>query len=510
MRNLVVCCDGTWNTPDQREGGIPVPTNVVKLFNACESSEAQLKYYHPGVGTEGSKLKRMVDGGIGRGLDQNIQSAYNWLCAHYQPGDRIFLFGFSRGAYTVRSLGGFILRVGLLDLSGLTPAQAWARVGTAYEKGYRGRLARERWGARWPCLADVQGAAPDVHFIGVWDTVGARGVPDDIVWLDALIDDPARYSFHDTVLSPRVRHAYHAVAMNEWRASFAPTLWTVNAPRPEGSSFEQRWFPGDHCDVGGGHVQCGLSDAALQWMADRARAQGLGLDDRLMAQLKPDHHGVLHDSIDGIWKHMRTLPRALPKMCAENVEAGVLHPVSWRRHIDPPISQAPFRPSTELAPGQAWSGNIYALQLWNDTGLWLEAGVRYRFSASGEWVDMYNRSGPEGMSDSKFQIGELAYRLGDVIELGEEMYQKLTGKKEADWWATRRFNKGGWFQLVGMLANQADVDGSGTPPSGETFAIGTGRDFTPTRSGYLYCYANDAWRFYGNNRGSVNLRVVRD
>lgn len=133
----------------------------------------------------------------------------------------------------------------------------------------------------------------------------------------------------------------------------------------------------------------------------------------------------------------------------------------------------------------------------------------YHFAASGEWIDLRNSSGPEGMDGGRFQLGKLAYRVGDLLGMGEALYQRWTGKTEADWWGTKRCQAAGWFELVGMIANQADADGSGTPPSGETFAIGGGRDYIPQRSGYLYCYANDAWRFYGNNRGSVTLEVRR-
>ena len=112
MRNLIVCCDGTWNTPDQRENGVPVPTNVVRLYNAVAAADAsgngQLRYYHPGVGAEGSLFDKALGGGLGVGLDHNIKSAYRWICDDYQTDDRLFLFGFSRGAYTVRSLAGLL------------------------------------------------------------------------------------------------------------------------------------------------------------------------------------------------------------------------------------------------------------------------------------------------------------------------------------------------------------------------------------------------------------------
>jgi uncharacterized protein (DUF2235 family) len=512
MRNLVVCCDGTWNTPDQKQGGLPCPTNVVKIFNACEESDQQIKYYHPGVGTEGSKFKRMVAGSIGIGLDQNIQSAYNWLCGHYHTGDRIFLFGFSRGAYTVRSLSGFIQRCGLLKLDDQeNPNKFWKRIEIAYREGYRKREDKEVWGKEWTTLMDEEGNPPDIHFIGVWDTVGARGVPDEMVLADILIDDPANYRFHDTSLSPRVHHAYHAVALDEMRASFAPTLWTVEKERPENTTYEQLWFVGNHCDVGGGHVECGLSDIALQWMSEKAAKYGLCLNQKLLKQLRPDSKSVLHDGIDGIWKLLRTLPRAVPLICQGNVSKALLHDSVLDRYNDPPISQAPYRATTHLLKEQSWSGDIFALEHWNYTGVWLEKGMTYQFNAQGEWIDSSNRSGPEGIDDRKFHLGEMVYRAGDLIARMEDWYRDLTGKMETDWWGTKRYENGSkWFELIGMVANQHDVDGSGTPPLGEFFTIGHATAFTPKESGYLYCFANDAWSFYDNNRGSVSLKITRN
>ncbi|MBK1722287.1 DUF2235 domain-containing protein [Thiocystis violacea] len=508
MRNLVLCSDGTWNTPDQLEAGLPAPTNVVKLYNLCIESDAQRRYYHPGVGAEGSLIRRLLAGGIGTGLDQNIKSAYHWLCSTYRPEDRIYLFGFSRGAYTVRSLSGLILRCGLLDLSELTPAQGWARVDAAYRLGYRQRRPRSDWGAAWPVHLNTQGVAPDIHFIGVWDTVGARGVPDDLVFLDLLLDRRRNWDFHDTRLSPRVRHAYHAVALDEPRASFAPTLWTLDDPRPPDSTCAQRWFPGCHSDVGGGYLESGLADIALEWMAEQAVAQGLQIDERLLSQLRPDPRAGLHNVLQGIWRFMRTLPRAVPQCALDNVDKS-LHPAAWQRHSEPPITQSPYRPSLTLDAGQSWTGRIYAQERWNETGLWLEETAGYAFEAEGEWLDWYNRSGPEGMPNVSFWPRDWAYRLGDLLGLGEKLYKSLLKKPQADWWGTKRFEEAAWFALVGMVANQADVDGGGSPPRGQCFAIHNAPPFRPTSSGYLYCYANDAWRFYGNNRGSLSLRVTR-
>ena len=351
-KNLIVCCDGTWNTPEQREGGQPCPTNVVKLYNLSISDDTQLKYYHPGVGTKGGIADRIFGGGLGAGLSRNIQSAYEWLCRHYVCGDRIFLFGFSRGAYTARSLGGFIGRCGLLDLSTLTDKEAWERIANVYEKGYRQSNPKGKWPAAYRFIpGPLADGKVDIHMIGVWDTVGALGVPDDLILLDQVLDDPRNYRFHDTKLSPIVRHARHAVGMDEMRASFAPTLWDTDSPRPDDGSFKQQWFAGVHSDVGGGYVESGLSDCTLKWMVDEAVAVGLQVNPALLAQIQPNPRGVLHDSATGIWEHLRTLPRATPLITPAQVGETV-SPQVIDRHVVPPLTQAPYWPTRVLAVGE--------------------------------------------------------------------------------------------------------------------------------------------------------------
>ena len=311
MKNLVVCCDGTWNTPDQNKNDRVAPTNVVKLYNAVDTestSSQQEVYYHSGVGTEGRWLERSAGGMYGLGLSKNIMSAYLWLAQHYTPGDRIYLFGFSRGAFTVRSLGGFLTRCGLLDVSQLTTGEAYARVENAYSEGYRINEAGKNWNPdAWQLISP---APAPIHFIGVWDTVGAMGIPDDLALLN-LLDKPKNWRFHDDHLEDNVRFARHAVALDERRASFTPTLWTTpvtNAPCSNSDQVKQLWFPGVHCDIGGGYNECGLSDIALKWMMDEAEAKGLRLRKAMVEQLKPDPRAPMHDSVRGVFQALRTRP----------------------------------------------------------------------------------------------------------------------------------------------------------------------------------------------------------
>jgi hypothetical protein len=501
MKRLIACCDGTWNTPDQREGGLPAPTNVVKFYNAIASADAggtkQVKYYHPGVGTEGSWVERLAGGGLGSGLDRNIKSAYRWLAGNYAPGDEIWLVGFSRGAYTARCVGGMISRAGLVDLTprpDLTDREIWRAVDDAFA-AYRTRTKLVA-GARWRFHNVAEGVTEmttPIHFIGVWDTVGSLGIPDDLGFLN-LLDDPAEHEFHDVELSPIVAHGRHAIAMDERRKSFSPTLWTSVEP---GRDVRQLWFPGVHGDVGGGYVRTGLSDGALRWMIDEAEALGLGIRDGVRDRLAADPLGTIHDSLTGIFRRLKTRPRAVPL-----VDAGAekLHESVLDRHSGTVLDQADYWPQRALEVGEPVTIDVFARQKWNYTGLYLTAGVTYIFRADGEWMDGSIRCGPEGSDDGSFQAQELLHVAGSILGEAEGWFRHLTRNQQAEFWWSTREEEMDWFALVGVIAS---------PESGgyHAFEIGAGTRHTPRESGYLYCFANDAWEAYGNNHGSVRLTV---
>lgn len=512
MRNLIVCADGTWNTPEDTDGGVPTPTNVVKLHNAIAEpgpEVEQKRYYHPGVGTDGSFFDRLLGGGIGKGLDANIKSAYKWLAATYRPEDRIFLFGYSRGAYTVRSLGGMLSACGLLDLTepGIGDKKIWKRVDTAFAC-YRDPDHDLTPLSTWPfhnaeTAADAPGATP-IHFIGIWDTVGALGVPDDLALLN-LIDDPKDHQFHNTDLGENVAVARHAVAMDEMRQSFTPTLWTGFPPTQD---VKQIWFPGVHGDVGGGYVEAGLSDGALLWMMNEAAEAELAFRDGAKDQLDPDFQAVLHDSRTGVFRALKSEPRRVPQL-PKDEDSDVFHASAIKRHRNPPLSQGDYWPTRTLEPLQSTSLRIFARERWNVTRLFLEADVTYRFTASGEWLDGSIPCGPEGTKDGEFHLAEVAHVAASALGQVETLFRKIAGNPKADFWATKRVEKDNWFALIGMVANGA-VDGpEGHPPENEVFTIGEGCSFTPKRGGYLYCFANDAWHAYDNNKGSVSLTAKR-
>lgn len=502
MKNLVICCDGTWSTADQREAGVPVPTNVARLYNAvpdATSKGVQHKYYHPGVGTGKSWWDKAIGGGTGSGLDRNIMSAYRELCDYYTTGDNIYLFGFSRGAYTVRSLAGLIACCGLLDTAGLKDADIWARIERVFQRGYRRKSEqRDAWDALgWNFHHDAKNAIP-IRFLGAWETVGALGIPDDMAMLN-LIDNVHDYTFHDTRLSPSIQTARHAVALDEMRASFQPTLW-IAADKQDA---RQIWLTGMHSDVGGGYPETGLSDIALNWMIEEAALCGLVFNVPMIAQIKPDPLAVLHDSWSGVFALLPTQPRSAPLLQTN----PAIHPSALQRHLNPPICQSPYRLARAFTAQTPLTIDIFALPPWNASGLWLEAGTPYHFKASGQWMDGAITCGPDGTDDGHFQAAELAQVAGSMLGQVEELFKKLTGNKAADFRFTKRHEAMPWFCLVGAIANGGAVDVKGHAQPHESFMIGSHSSYTPRKSGYFFAYANDAWNCYGNNRGRLQLTI---
>jgi uncharacterized protein (DUF2235 family) len=206
MKRIVICCDGTWNTPDKTEGGIPVPTNVVKFASSVMARDrkgiTQLVYYDLGVGTSGSMFKRVYDGATGKGLLRNIREAYTYLLHNYSVGDELFLVGFSRGAFTVRSLAGLIRNSGILRPNALNMMD---RAVALYRSRSAATHPREKEATLFRRTYSLADETP-IKFIGVWDTVGALGNP----LLSSTIFD-RHNKFHDTDLSKIVAHAYHEI-----------------------------------------------------------------------------------------------------------------------------------------------------------------------------------------------------------------------------------------------------------------------------------------------------------
>jgi uncharacterized protein (DUF2235 family) len=307
MTRLIVCCDGTWNRADQ-----PAPTNVRRICQAIDESDGQLVKYEPGVGTR--VLERIRGGAFGFGLSRNVKDCYAWLVEHYEPGDELFLFGFSRGAFTARSLAGLVRNSGILKRENAGMVDAAYKL---YRSREPGNAPREENAARF--RADNSHPDATIQFIGVWDTVGALGIPIDGFRPPLLTK---RWSFHDTTLSSKVVNAYHAISIDERRRPFAPTLWIEKPgePPPPGQTVCQVWFAGVHADVGGGYPDRTLADIPLRWMADRAQQCGLRLKPDGL-QLAPDPRGAKHDSLGFFYRLFRPYDRELKSRDGDAIQA---------------------------------------------------------------------------------------------------------------------------------------------------------------------------------------------
>ncbi len=297
-KRLIICFDGTWRTPDNG----PNPTNVVKIMRAIRTADdkgvPQITFYETGVGT-GGPLDKLIGGALGRGLVRNIQDGYRFLANNFDHGDEIYIFGFSRGAYTARSLGGFMGTAGLLRQQEMDHLpDAWAQYKTKPKE--RSKDAVEK-------IRGLGHAGVRITCLGVWDTVGALGVPGETLqWVNR-----GDHEFHDTELGGNVDHAFHAVAIDEKRGPFAPTLWQTPVPKSV-KTVAQVWFPGVHSNIGGSYEDSGLSDLALEWMIGRVRATtDLAFDDIYLddeKKLRADPMGQIYESRGGLYTISKYLP----------------------------------------------------------------------------------------------------------------------------------------------------------------------------------------------------------
>jgi len=305
-KRIAFCADGTWDSATSH-------TNVYKLYKALAVSADQIPLYDDGVGANGDPITRLIGGAFGTGLWQKIKDGYSKIAHLYESGDSVYLFGFSRGAYTARSLAGMIAAAGL-------PTANFSdnMVDIAFDAYRAGNtdLRRQKLQQLANCKMEPN---PSIEMVGVWDTVGSLGIPSAIGQID-----PIAYGFLDTSLNPKIKHGYHALALDERRAQFPPTLWS--GPAGPTQVLEQVWFTGAHSDVGGGEPSDGpattaLSDITLSWMMAKGSGLGLVFDPAVKAQydcpVSPEYAlDVFHES----WKIFCGFP--------------------IRRHVDPTSSIA--------------------------------------------------------------------------------------------------------------------------------------------------------------------------
>jgi uncharacterized protein (DUF2235 family) len=337
-KNIILLSDGTGNSSSS-----PFKTNVWRLYQSIDIGEPrpgeleQVVYYDNGVGTETFKPLALLGLAFGIGLARNVKNLYTFLCRNYEPGDRIYLFGFSRGAFTVRILAGLVLRCGLVTAE--TEDELGERVKLAYAE-YKRDAARRATATRpWLIAGHILGGRqtglatdrvsfnfhqwfPRIAFIGVWDTVDAYGMP-----VDELKEGIDRYvwpmTLADRGLSDHVDRVCHALSLDDERPTFRPVLWTDPTANPE--RLTQVWFAGVHANVGGGYPDDGIAYVTLQWMMDEGTRAGLRFyqDNKEECDDRVDAQGEQYDSRSGLAGYYRYGPRDVDSLC-NDAEHGVL------------------------------------------------------------------------------------------------------------------------------------------------------------------------------------------
>jgi len=315
-KRIIFCADGTWDEPGQN-------TNVYKIYKALTLSANQVPYYDDGVGSDGILIQKLAGGALGDGLFQKIKDGYTKIAHVYEADDQVFIFGFSRGAYTARALAGMIA------VCGLPTADFTDDVVNAAFEVYRNKGQRAALLAQLSKTCDLFDTK--LTMVGVWDTVGSLGIPAIFGGVSSLL-----YGFLDTTLHPDVLNAYHALAIDERRAEFPATLWTSPSP---GQTLEQAWFCGVHCDVGGRYPAdsngSALSDLTLAWMMSKASALGLQFDPAVLAKysLPMDPKFALdtkHESWSPLWLFPKSRSIATDSTLSDSVAARYQYDSSYR------------------------------------------------------------------------------------------------------------------------------------------------------------------------------------
>jgi uncharacterized protein (DUF2235 family) len=367
VKNIVLLSDGTGNSAAKL-----FKTNVWRLYQALDLTREreQIAYYDDGVGTSAFKPLALLGGAVGWGLKRNVIDLYTYLCRNYRPGDRIYCFGFSRGAFTIRIL------IGLVNSQGLVKARteeelreeatrAFGRYRNVWKHWTRGmrkagrRIARMARREPAELKASKHKDAPEIVFVGLWDTVSAYGLP--IEEMTKLLSFVLPLSVPDRNPCPILRRACHALALDDERKTFHPVLWNEEDLRPEHNHeakhireevITQVWFAGVHSDVGGGYAEEHLSLVPLDWMMTQAEAAGLTFDPEARKRLQAamNLNGMLHDSRKGLGQGYRYLPRHVRELVRDVrdpdnrvwIERPKIHESVFRRIVNSDDSYAPI------------------------------------------------------------------------------------------------------------------------------------------------------------------------
>lgn len=520
MKRIVICCDGTWNDLEMR-----YITNVGRLVQALlpeagsgASRVPQLIYYDDGVGAESAGVRRLIEGAFGRGIDTIIYEAYRFLCINYEPGDEVCLFGFSRGAFTVRSIAGMISRVGLV------PREQLKYVPEALTH-YRSKSPSDQAAFKKARARDIP-----IAVLGCWDTVGALGIPDKVSLLSIDKLTRKKYQFHDLSLATGIKLAVHALALDEHRKEFDATLMHKSKA---GQKLVQTWFPGDHGCVGGGlWEKRGLSNHTLRWMVDTVRAHGVDLAvdwKRLHDDAMVDHSIFFDNGIAAIYgtrqRRLRDgvvafgdLDDTARRRWAEDGAYRYANLAKrFRQRLDTAAKQRTDvrvvpTADTALDVGDAAFVQVFAREADNRSRILVRQGERYQLEVARTQVwkdgdldpcDILGWNTKKSGADAKrpWENGEPA----DHNALSTRLI-RLGGRKKL-------VQNADWFQLVVGV----DGDGFEAPtialPASETEPYRL--SYEPGADGRLSLAANDLYSRigvidkYDNNAGWIWVKVTR-
>ena len=337
-KNIILCADGTGN-----KGGYTPSSNVYKIYHAInihKDDKPQIRFYDDGIGTEKNKYLRGITGALGFGFGANVRDLYGFLAKNYDPGDQVYLLGFSRGAATVRAFAGFIATCGLVKGKDLDNDDLNDRVNEVFKEYKRlQRLRQKKFLAEQRKFLDKQSEECKSHgiiqikFLGVWDTVSSLGFPQKwdktsigifvlnafFMGLDRLTDWIIPHRFYNYKLTDNVQYACQALAIDDERTSFWPMVWNEKGrTRP----VEQVWFSGMHSNVGGGYRRAGMANVTLEWMMDKTKKHGLEFKDDALKNVHDDadSHGRIYNSRDGLAIYYRYHPREIEKLCRNKLE----------------------------------------------------------------------------------------------------------------------------------------------------------------------------------------------
>jgi uncharacterized protein (DUF2235 family) len=364
MKNIVLLSDGTGNSAAKL-----FKTNVWRLYLALDLTDEtrQIAYYDDGVGTSSFRPLALLGGAFGWGLKRNVIDLYAFLCRNYKPGDRIYCFGFSRGAFTIRILIGLVNSQGLvqahteekLQEEAIKAFERYRSIGKHWRRKVhkaRRSLARIR-SKDEPAKIPAQPApgAPDIAFVGLWDTVAAYGLP--LEELTQALSFVFPLAVPDRNPCPIMKRACHALALDDERKTFHPVLWNEkdcaqDAARIGDETLTQVWFAGVHSDVGGGYAEEQLSLESLDWIIAEAAKQKLKFDPEACRRIKVamNVNGMLHDSRQGTGQAYRYLPRDVYKLVNDTrdpddevrIERPKIHESVFRRIANSDESYAPI------------------------------------------------------------------------------------------------------------------------------------------------------------------------